>query len=256
MGVLNDHFTRIRASLLAKAEEAGILRHSTSKGSARELIISDFLESSLPREFDFVTGEITSPTGRRSGQLDIMLLPQSAPRFRLAPGVSLGLLHAVAAVIEVKSVLSTAPLCNPSELRNAIETVRSVRVLEINPRLDPWPWSAARAATYEPVQLDHIPVCIVAFKGPTIETLLGYLSEFAVANRADLPNVITCLERDYTLILNDGWIFNPASLSEDSRQKLYLKGDCSSLVDLFDFLMKVTQAWAFASPRTPFSRYL
>lgn len=256
MGFLNDHFTRIRISLLAKAEEAGILRHSTSKGTARELIISDFLESALPREFDFVTGEIASPTGCRSGQLDIMLLPQSAPRFRLAPGVSLGLLHAVATVIEVKSVLSTAPLCNPSELRNAIEIVRSVRQLEISPRLDPWPWSAVRESSCEHVQLDHIPVCVVAFNGPTIETLLGYLSEIAASSRADLPNVITCLERDYTLILNDGWIYDPAKLPENSRQKLYLKGDCSSLVDLFDFLMKVTQAWSYASPRTPFSQYL
>ena len=255
MGVLNDHFARIRTSLLAKAEEAGILRHSTSKGSARELIVSDFLESALPREFDFVTGEITAPDGRRSGQLDIMLLPRSAPRFRLAPGVSLGLLHAVAAVIEVKSNLSTAPLDNPSELRNALETVRSVRELSIEPILNPWPWTAQRT-TGEMVRLDHIPACVIAFEGPTVETLIGHIAAWPEENRSYLPNTITCVARDYTLVLNDGWMHVPERLSLDSRQALYLKGELAGLVDLFDYLMKVTQAWSFARPRTPLSYYM
>lgn len=256
MGVLNDHFARIRNSLLAKAEEAGILRHSGSKGSARELIVSEFLESALPREFDFVTGEITAPDGRRSGQLDVMLLPRSAPMFRLVPGVSLGLLYAIAAIVEVKSNLSTAPITNPSELRNALETVRSVRDLLIEPPLDPWPWTAQRAATGESVRLDHIPASIIAFNGPTVETLMGHIATWAPGNRASLPNTITCLERDYTLILNDGWTYIPDRLSPESRSALYLKGESVGLVDLFDYLMKVTQAWSFTRPRTPLSTYL
>jgi hypothetical protein len=255
MGVLNDHFARIRSSLLAKAEEAGILRHSTSKGSARELIVSEFLESALPREFDFVSGEITAPDGRRSGQLDVMLLPCSAPCFRLAPGVSLALLHAVAAFIEVKSDLSTAPLDNPSELRNALETVRSVRELPIEPLLDPWPWSAQRT-TGEFVRLNHIPACIVAFNGPTAEALMGHLAARQADHGTHLPNTITCLVRDYTLVLNDGWIYVPEELSPESRRSLYLKGETSALLELYDFLMKVTQGWAFTRPRTPLSRYM
>jgi hypothetical protein len=173
----------------------------------------------------------------------------------LAPRVSLALVHAVAAVVEVKSTLNTAPRVNPSELRNALETVKSVRALPIHPALDPWPWSATRVGTEQRVQLDHIPACIVAFDGPTMETVGAYLGEWAKENGNALPNIITCLKRNYTLVLNDGWIFVPERLPPESRTSLYLKNEHSCLADLFDYLMKVVQAWSYARPATPLANY-
>src|SRR5687768_14925530 len=102
MSILAEHFERIREGLLAKAKETGVLDHAPSKGTARELIVSDFLETSLPREYDFSGGEIVAPNGSRSGQLDVMLISRSAPQFQVASRLSLALLHSVAAVIEVK----------------------------------------------------------------------------------------------------------------------------------------------------------
>jgi hypothetical protein len=256
VGILRDHFERIRQTLLSKAAEAGVLDHGTSKGTARELLVSEFLESSLPREYDFVGGEITTADGTRSGQIDVMMLPKSAPQFSLAPKVSLGLVHAVVAVIEVKSTLTTAPLTNASELRNALETVRALRALPIDPPLDPWPWTANRRHGGGCVRLDHIPACIVAFDGPTMETVADWLCQWASTNRSAMPNTITCLKRNYTLVLNDGWLFIPELLPPDSQTALYLKNEHSCLADLFDYLMKVVQAWSYARPRTPLVRYV
>lgn len=256
MSVLGSHFAHVRKTLLAKADEAGVLRHGSSKGTARELVVSEFLKAGLPREFDFVSGEIAAPNGERSRQLDLMLIPHNSPRFALAPSVSLGLLHAVAAVIEVKSDLSTAPLERASELRNALDIGQSVRSLCFVPPLEPWPWIAERQETRALIRLEHIPFCLFAFKGPTIETLMEHLASAAAVNRAALPNIVTCLERDYTLVLNDGWIYDSAKLPPEFQQALYLRGSHSALVDLFDYLMKTTQAWAYARPRTPLASYI
>lgn len=80
MTLLGEHFERVRQSLLAKSKEIGIAKHGTSKGTARELLVSDFFAANLPRHFDYVTGEIMAPkTEDRSGQIDILILPHSAP---------------------------------------------------------------------------------------------------------------------------------------------------------------------------------
>lgn len=255
MGILTDHLELVRTTLLAKANEVGVARHGTVVGSARELVVSEFLGRSLPRSFDFVGGEMTDHVGNRSGQIDVMVLPFAAPQLRLADGISLGLVDAVAAVVEVKSTLTTAPFDTASELKSALETTRKVRSLTMS-ALEPWPWSAL--ASYGRVRLPHVPVAIVAFNGPTSETLAEKLSEWArLHGEESLPNIVTCLSRDYTLVRNDSWMFDPKKLPESSRSSQYLKSDGpgAAMFDLFDYLMKCLQAWDYARPRTPLASY-
>lgn len=134
-GPLAQHFKRVRLSLVAKADEISIVKHGTLKGAARELVVSDFLSANLPRAFDFVTGEIVTPDDRRSGQIDVLVLPHTAPRFNLGGAVCLALVHAVAAALEIKSDLTTSAPDQNSDLTNAMETTVAVKDLPIVP---PW----------------------------------------------------------------------------------------------------------------------
>jgi hypothetical protein len=251
---LGAHFERVRLSLLAKADEAGILRHGTLKGSARELVVADFLAANLPRVFDFETGEVVTPDDQRSGQVDVLILPHSAPQFRLGGPVCLAPVHGVASVVEVKSNLTTSAPDGKSELTEAMNTTVLVKKLPINPPLVPWPWSATVVPSQGQVTLPNIPVSIVAFEGPTSETLLGHLESWN--NHVGcklLPNTVTCLRRNYTLFLNDGWRTQDAPLDQ---LYLQLPGQGAALGDLFDHLMKVLQGWIHHHPATPLSKYL
>ncbi len=253
-GALASHFDRVRASLLAKADEAGIARHGTLKGTARELLLADFLSANLPRGFDFVTGEIITPDDQRSGQVDVLIIPDYVPRFELCGRVCLACVHGVAAALEVKSTLTTSAADKRSELTKALDTVVGIKRLSIEPRLDPWPWSATHAGSKEPVTLPNIPVSIVAFDGPERETLISHLAFLEnTGGRQLLPNTVTCLRRNYTICLNNGWL-----TTGDSGGQLYVewKNPGSCLGDLFDHLMKVLQAWQHHHPATPLSSYL
>jgi hypothetical protein len=203
---LAAHFERVRSSLLAKAEEAGILRHGTLKGSARELIVADFLSANLPRTFDFETGEVVTPDDKRSGQIDVLILPHSSPRFQLGGSVCLATVHSVAAAIEIKSTLTTSSPEKESALTQAMMSTICLKDLLIDPPLDPWPWSATLTTSGKRVRLANIPVSIVAFEGPDVNTLCSHLHNWEqIAGRERMPNTVTCLRQDYTLFLNDGW---------------------------------------------------
>ncbi len=200
MRPLNKHFEKVRVSLLAKGEEVGIARHGTILGTARELIISDFLAANLPRGFDFVTGEILSAQDTRSGQVDVLILPHTAPRLQISGQVSLALVHAVAAAVEVKSVLTTSEPGLRSELTNAVNTSSKIKSLPILPLLDPWPWSAYITGEQKFVKLPHIPVCLIAFQGPQLNTLMDHLISWEKKiELRKFPNTITCLREGYTL---------------------------------------------------------
>ena len=221
----------------------------------RELVVSDFLSANLPRAFDFVTGEIVTPNNKRSGQVDVIVLPHAAPRFQLSGSVCLALVHATAAALEIKSKLTTsAPDCQ-SELTKAMNTTFGIKKLPIDPRLNPWPWNVTEPERRTVVLLQNIPVAIVAFEGPNAPTLQKHLHEWEKkAGRLFLPNTVTCLKPNYTLILNDGWLKGP----EQTDAALYIQipdpGSC--LAHLFFHLMKTLQRWSHYHPPTPLEKYL
>lgn len=98
---------------------------SATTGSERAAFIDDFLSKVLPPTFRFGTGDVTDPSGAKSGQLDVVVEYPFAPSL---PTVGAGqsrlyLAEAVAAVIEVKSNLAKQW---PETLRtaNALAAVR------------------------------------------------------------------------------------------------------------------------------------
>lgn len=162
----------------------------------------------------------------------------------------MGLAHGVAATLEIKSTLTTGGA--GSELEKSLDSCRTLKRLPIVPTLHPWPWSASRTDGGH-ARLDNIPYSLLAFDGPELNTLLRHLSDRgAHTEKQFLPNTITCLKRNYTVTLTDGWVRRAipnGPLYEESST------EHPALLDLFDYLMKVFQAWSFEQPRTPFNAY-
>ncbi len=112
--------------MLMAGHASGGTMSSATKGSDREDFIHKFLENVLPPQFRFGYGDITDLSGRKSGQIDIVVeypllpslqipIPGGASRLYLAEGV--------AAVIEVKSDLTA----QWSEVETTSEKLRPLR---------------------------------------------------------------------------------------------------------------------------------
>ena len=83
------------------------LPHAVS-GSEREHLINDYLAQVLPPLYRFGRGAITDTAGQISGQLEVVMEIPFGPNFPMQGGKErLYIAEAVAAVIEVKSNLST-----------------------------------------------------------------------------------------------------------------------------------------------------
>jgi hypothetical protein len=95
----------------------------TSKGNEREAFVHDFLGATFPTSFRFGTGDCIDKTGRQSGQLDVVVEYPFLPSFTLGGHSRLYLTEGVAAVIEVKSDVS-------SQWAQACTTGRNLKALQ------------------------------------------------------------------------------------------------------------------------------
>lgn len=91
--------------MLMGAHQAGSRMTDASKGDEREAFINAFLSEILPPQFRFGSGDITDQSGKRSGQLDIVVEFPFVPSIPIVAGKSprLYLAEGVLAVVEVKS---------------------------------------------------------------------------------------------------------------------------------------------------------
>jgi len=81
---------------------------SASKGNERELFVNSVLSNAFPPHYRFSSGDIIDSYGSQSGQVDVVLeQPRSYSFPLLSGGPRLYLAESVAAVIEVKSNLSS-----------------------------------------------------------------------------------------------------------------------------------------------------
>jgi len=256
MPILREHFERVRQTLLAKADGVQLAKHKTLRGTARELIVTDFLDANLPSACDYVTGEIIDAADGRSGPLDVIIVPSTAPRFALAGHSAIVLADATIAAMEVKSNLTTSGPDKDSALTEAMNATTQIKARKIS--CDTWPWTSRRARDGTPLRLPNIPVSIVAFDGPELPALMRHLHAWeARLGSADMmPNTITVLRRDYTLLMNDGWSLVPKHVPPTESLYAYVQQPGASVADLFFFLMQVMQAWLHHHPATPLGSYL
>lgn len=145
--------------MLMAGHTSGETASSATKGRDREDFIHKFLENLLPPQFRFGSGDITDLSGRRSGQVDIVVeypllpslqTPNSSSRLYLAEGV--------AAVIEVKSDLTK----QWSEVESTSKQLRPL---------------SRKFGARDGIPPLHIPLFAVGYKGwKKIPTLQEYLS--------------------------------------------------------------------------------
>ena len=120
--IVIDRLKGIHSMLKAVHQSSSGLSTATI-GQERAVFIDEFLSGVLPAPFRFGTGDATDRSGKRSGQLDVVVENPFCPSLPIVGGgqIRLYLSEAVAAVIEVKSniekqwpqVLETASKLEP-----------------------------------------------------------------------------------------------------------------------------------------------
>ena len=70
---LNELFSSIETTLLARFRESGFIQHNGDKGENREEILMEFLQKHLPKRYGVTKGEVISKSGQRSHAIDIII---------------------------------------------------------------------------------------------------------------------------------------------------------------------------------------
>jgi hypothetical protein len=86
--VVSEHFGRVKSRLIEHSNHFDIADHGDIKGRGREALIQEFLQSHLPSQVEYPTGEILDESDHRSGQADVILQSRAHPKVPL-----LGNLH-------------------------------------------------------------------------------------------------------------------------------------------------------------------
>lgn len=110
-----------RAHLIA-AYKSGAGMSSASKGNERRAFVHEFLEETFPLPNCFGTGDCIDKAGNQSGELDVVVEYPFLPSLTLQGRSRLYLAEGVAAVIEVKSNIS-------SQRKEACDTGERLKVL-------------------------------------------------------------------------------------------------------------------------------
>jgi hypothetical protein len=105
---LNDLFSSVETTMLAKFKESGFIKHSGDKGENREEFIIDFLKRHLPTRYGVTKGEVITKGGQRSHAIDIIIYDAINCPVLYAGKTSILPIEGVYGIIEVKSSLSKA----------------------------------------------------------------------------------------------------------------------------------------------------
>jgi hypothetical protein len=228
--VLSEHFARVKAKLLEYARHFDIVHHGDTKGFGREALVSEFLVTHLPDQFEYLTGEILDRSDQRSGQIDIIIQSKRSPKIPLYGSIHLAFADAVLAAIEVKSTLTT------QHLDMALNHFRKIKSLK---REYPIVGSSSQ------LDLETIPCVIFAFSGLAKDTVIRSVNEFARANNLPLsqfaPDLVVVLDRDYYVCRNDGWIF-PVIPIPGAFFRDWVGLGHENLVGLYTYLYNITQS--------------
>ncbi len=248
-----QHLSYIRKRLIEYSEHLNIAEHPDVKGLSREGIMRFFLEGNLPSAVEFRTGEIIDLDDHRSGQVDILMQSSFSPRLNLFGDIQLTLVDFCLGAIEVKSTLTTASMKLSSHLKSALDTFRGIKSLNRHHFVESD--VEFHGTTPTRVQLRTTPCFLVAYKGPTLNTLLNKLNEYAAVNKIDKdsywPEVITVIDRGYNIVKDDGWFKAPT----EGFYTLHNENTDECLAGLFTYLTQIIEAWNSKSHPTQFSNY-
>jgi hypothetical protein len=121
-----DWLNGLEAVLEKQADLAGVHRHGTTVGTAREFFVQRILRMVLPPMVHVGGGTIIGADGRHSRQIDVILCDPRFPVLEAVPGIRSYFVEGVIATVEVKSTLDKRALLD------ALDNCYSVRQCEVN----------------------------------------------------------------------------------------------------------------------------
>jgi hypothetical protein len=167
---LKDYYESVGAVLRGEADAASIFPNTTDIGMSREKIYAEFLKNHVPSKCNvFFGGFVFGNDGSESGQLDIIVTTDTAPRFdfhnRSGDGKSFSPVEGTLAVVSIKSTLNKAQL---EDSLKGIAAIPPTRPLgnRANPMIriegyEDWPYKV-----------------VYASNGIALHTLMDHLNEF------------------------------------------------------------------------------
>lgn len=174
--ILYDYFKKSADVLLAQYERTKEQQASANIGYNRELFCNNFLSRVLPPRLMIRRGEIWDAEGRKTGQLDVVILRDDTPSLTFGEADAF-LVEGVLGVIEVKSNLTK------EKLQESLTTLKRVKSLK---ELGGVRTLAAGPVLKRPLR------CIFAYEGATWQTLLQELSK---PENNDVADLICILKR-------------------------------------------------------------
>ncbi len=248
-----QHLANIRKRLLEHSGYMDKDKHPDIKDLAREGLLECFLKENLPSSVEFRTGEIIDSEDNRSGQIDIVLQSAFSPELNSFGNTQLTMVDFCIGAIEVKSNLTTASMNNSSHLKAALDTFKKIKSLNREYFIERF---VNFHGTDPPqVKIETTPCFLVAYKGPTLKTLLKKLNEYSKVNKigkdAYWPEVITVIDRGYHVVKDNGWFKAPT----EGNYTLHNTDPKECLAGLFTYLTLVIEAWNSKSHSTLFSNY-
>lgn len=103
---LNQLFSSIETTMMARFKESGFINHSGDKGENREEFLMDFLKNHLPKRYGVTKGEVITKEGLRSHAIDIIIYDAVNCPILYSGKTSILPVEGVYGIIEVKSSLS------------------------------------------------------------------------------------------------------------------------------------------------------
>lgn len=164
------------------------MNHAVSIGTAREVLIQDFLQKILPENIHLCSGQIFNTNDTFSGQIDIVLSPKSHPKLQISENIALFPLESAIGAIEVKSNLKTAELSKCLKICKELSDL----TLENNDN--------ARSENHN----SGVSYSVFAYDGCKCNTILKKIDDFVAKNKCkywnnDLPDIILVLSRGFML---------------------------------------------------------
>lgn len=230
--------------------------HPDVLGLAREGFVKLFLKQNLPSLIGFTSGEIIDCNDNRSGQVDIIIQSLLSPKIHLFEEIQISLVDSCIAAIEVKSNLTTAKFENNSHLKTALNTFKKIKSLE---RLYPIEGTINFSGkTPTNITIEKTPCFLFAYQGPTRETLAEKINEYKEFYKIEslddfCPEVITILDKGYSLIKNDGWLMDPAKTT--GSYYWANEQEDGGLVEFFTYLVNLIENRNNQYQPTSFSKY-
>ena len=226
------HLATTRDLLLAFDDSfIGEALNRTNLGSAREALTSNFLIRNLPSAIEYPSGEIFDAKGKQSGQVDLILLPNSSPKLHLFGAITLAPVDTVLGVVEVKSALTTG---ETGELTVALRHCAKLKELR-------------RSQSMSVSFLSHdgeFPTCpyiLFAFRGGHADTVISQLESMkAEIGLGSMPDLIVVLQHDYVLAKSASWVNIDATAASVYHQG---KPERPALFYLYSFVIGLVDYW-------------